>query len=99
VKRYLFSLRKPHSLAVDSLAIILRESTLHEVKRSKNNHRFLLFPWHIVLRLRGGKREQCDLYCGTHLYYYRIPIDQKEAKGIHKEKTIIAAQLFDLAGA
>ena len=56
-------------------------------------------PRHIVPGLRDGTREQCDLYCGTHLHYYWIPIDQKEAKGIHKEKTIIAAQLFDLAGA
>ena len=58
-----------------------------------------MYPRHIVLGLRDGKREQYDLYCGTHLYYCRIPIDQKEAKGIHKEKTIIAAQPFDLAGA
>ena len=99
MKRYLFSLRKPPSLAVDSLPIILRESTLHEVKTSKNNHRVLMCPRHIVPGLRDRKREQFDLYCWTHLYYYRIPIDQKEAKGIHKEKTIIPAQLFDLAGA
>ena len=60
---------------------------------------FLMCPRHIVLSLRDGTREQCDLYCGTHLYYCRVPIDKKETKGIHKEKTIIAAQLFDLAGA
>jgi len=54
-------------------------------------------PRHIVLSLRDGEREQYDLYCGTHLYYCRIPIDQKEAKGIHKEKIIITAQPFDPA--
>ena len=52
---------------------------------------------HIMRGLRDGQREQHNFRHGTHLDNCRIPFDQKETKGIHTEKILMAVQPFDPA--
>ena len=52
---------------------------------------------HIVRGLRDGRREQHSFRRGTHFYYCRIPFYQKQTKGIHTEKVLMAARPFDPA--